>query len=89
MAERGKGKKCRDCANWKVKGSHCTYYDAIMRRRCSDNGSGMRRLLPKRQRKTQIAQSKWLCRARISTKQSMRTGNQSFSHIKDNSLSII
>jgi len=31
MAERGKGKKCRDCANWKVKGSHCTYYDAIMR----------------------------------------------------------
>ena len=31
MAERGKGKKCRDCANWKVKGSHCTYYDAIIR----------------------------------------------------------
>jgi hypothetical protein len=31
MEERGKGKKCRDCANWKVKGSHCTYYDAITR----------------------------------------------------------
>ncbi len=31
MAERGKGKKCRDCANWKVKDSHCTYYDAIMK----------------------------------------------------------
>ena len=31
MAERGKGKKCRDCANWKVRGSHCTYYDAIQR----------------------------------------------------------
>ena len=31
MADRGKGKKCRDCANWKVKGSHCTYYDAIIR----------------------------------------------------------
>jgi hypothetical protein len=31
MGERGKGKKCRDCANWKVKGSQCTYYDAIIR----------------------------------------------------------
>jgi hypothetical protein len=25
MAERGKGKKCSDCANWKVKDSQCTY----------------------------------------------------------------
>ena len=30
MMERGKGKKCSDCANWKVKGNHCTYYDAIV-----------------------------------------------------------
>ena len=31
MAERGKGKKCGDCANWKVKASHCTYYDDIVK----------------------------------------------------------
>jgi hypothetical protein len=29
MAERGKGKKCADCANWKVKDSPCTYQDPI------------------------------------------------------------
>lgn len=29
MAERGR--TCGDCANWKVKGSPCTYYDAIVR----------------------------------------------------------
>lgn len=29
MAERGKGKKCADCANWKIKDSHCTYQDDI------------------------------------------------------------
>jgi hypothetical protein len=31
MADRGKGKKCGDCANWKVKDSHCTYYDEIVK----------------------------------------------------------
>jgi len=31
MAERGKGRKCADCANWKVKDSHCTYYDSIVK----------------------------------------------------------
>ena len=31
MSERGKGKKCGDCANWKVKDSHCTYYDDIVK----------------------------------------------------------
>jgi hypothetical protein len=30
MAERGKDKKCADCANWKVKDSQCTYYDDIV-----------------------------------------------------------
>jgi hypothetical protein len=30
MAERGKDKKCSDCANWKVKDSQCTYYDDIV-----------------------------------------------------------
>ncbi len=30
MAGRGKGKKCSDCANWKVKDSQCTYYDDIV-----------------------------------------------------------
>lgn len=30
MAERGKNKKCADCANWKVKDSQCTYYDDIV-----------------------------------------------------------
>lgn len=29
MAERGKGKKCADCANWKIKDSPCTYQDEI------------------------------------------------------------
>jgi hypothetical protein len=29
MADRGK--TCGDCANWKVRGSSCTYYDAIVR----------------------------------------------------------
>ena len=29
MAERGKGKKCADCANWKVKDSPCTYQEDI------------------------------------------------------------
>lgn len=29
MAERGKGKKCADCANWKIKDSHCTYQEEI------------------------------------------------------------
>ncbi len=29
MAERGKGKKCGDCANWKVKDSPCSYQDDI------------------------------------------------------------
>jgi hypothetical protein len=31
MAERGKDKKCADCANWKIKNSPCTYYDDIVR----------------------------------------------------------
>ena len=31
MSERGKGKRCSDCANWKVKDSHCTYYDEIVK----------------------------------------------------------
>jgi hypothetical protein len=31
MTERGKGKKCLDCANWKVKDSPCTYYDEIVK----------------------------------------------------------
>ena len=31
MAERGKGRKCADCANWKVKDSACTYYDEIVK----------------------------------------------------------
>ena len=31
MAERGNGKKCADCANWKVKDSKCTYYDEIVK----------------------------------------------------------
>jgi hypothetical protein len=31
MSERGKGKRCADCANWKVKDSHCTYYDEIVK----------------------------------------------------------
>jgi hypothetical protein len=29
MTERGKGKKCAECANWKVKDSPCTYQDDI------------------------------------------------------------
>jgi hypothetical protein len=31
MAERGKGKTCGNCANWKVKDSACTYYDDIVK----------------------------------------------------------
>ena len=29
MSERGKGKKCGDCANWKVKDSPCSYQEDI------------------------------------------------------------
>jgi hypothetical protein len=31
MGQRGKGKKCGDCANWKLKDSPCTYYDDIIK----------------------------------------------------------
>lgn len=31
MGQRGKGKKCGDCANWKLKDSPCTYYDDIVK----------------------------------------------------------
>ena len=31
MVERGRGKRCADCANWKVKDSPCTYYDDIVK----------------------------------------------------------
>jgi hypothetical protein len=31
MGERGRGKKCGDCANWKIKDSPCTYYDDIVK----------------------------------------------------------
>jgi hypothetical protein len=31
MVERTRGKRCGDCANWKVKDSPCTYYDDIVK----------------------------------------------------------
>ena len=31
MVERGRGKRCADCSNWKVKDSPCTYYDDIVK----------------------------------------------------------
>jgi len=54
MAERGKDKKCADCANWKVKDSQCTYYDDIVHGIIHKTDDACNDFYPKENQKSKI-----------------------------------
>ena len=57
MAERGKGKKCADCANWKVKDSQCTYYDDIVHGIIQKTDDACNDFYPKENQKSKLHKS--------------------------------
>jgi hypothetical protein len=52
MVERGRGKRCGDCANWKVKDSPCTYYDDIVKGILAKTDAACEDFFPKEKERT-------------------------------------
>ena len=57
MAQRGKNKKCADCANWKIKESQCTYYDDIVHGIIHKTDDACSDFYPKEKQKSKIHKS--------------------------------
>ncbi len=57
MAERGQGKKCADCTNWKVKDSACTYQEDIRKGIIRITDPACEDFYPKRREKPKLHKS--------------------------------